>query len=131
MADKTPRFLRRANGVIEDHARGLEWFAEFGTTFNWDDVNLSPNADRIDGGGWRLPSLEELRSLVTPQRNAAHLFLDPVFRVSVDTGIVWSNDMPSAYRIWCVDFRTGKVLEEWDAPTACRNLVVVREAKKA
>ena len=55
--------LRCANGVCYDPASGLSWQQEPGSE-TWDNAVTYCQNLVLDGGGWRLPNISELRSLV-------------------------------------------------------------------
>ncbi|MFO7665958.1 MAG: hypothetical protein R6V76_05010 [Desulfobacterales bacterium] len=57
------RFEKLASGVVRDTQSGLEWYA--GPDKNTSSTEASQWAAnlKIDGGGWRMPTLEELKGL--------------------------------------------------------------------
>jgi hypothetical protein len=53
-------FIDRGNGVVYDTASSLDWELQPGTTWtNWFDANSYVAGLTLDGGGWRLPTLDE------------------------------------------------------------------------
>jgi len=63
-------FNRSSTGVITDCATGLEWQDDYSDNggnikeANWRDAIAYCNNLQLDGGGWRLPNINELRSIV-------------------------------------------------------------------
>ncbi len=59
---------------------------------------------------WRLPTVEELLSLVEKTRENGDLFISPKF--DERQSWCWSNDKRSSSVVWIVDFSNGRVY--WD-----------------
>ncbi|RPH50520.1 MAG: DUF1566 domain-containing protein [Desulfobacteraceae bacterium] len=57
------RFEKLASGVVRDTKSGLEWYAGPDKNTSWDDANVWTAALKIDGGGWRIPTINELKGL--------------------------------------------------------------------
>lgn len=50
----------RSSGVVYDTTSGLDWELRPGTTWsNWIDANSYVAGLTLDGGGWRLPTIDE------------------------------------------------------------------------
>ncbi len=53
-------FIDRGNGAVYDSTSGLDWELRPGTTrTNWHDANSYVAGLTLDGGGWRLPTIDE------------------------------------------------------------------------
>lgn len=65
--------------------------------------------NRSDGAGapWRLPTLEEAASLLTRERGAKGLFINPMF--SADIPEIWTGDhvLGQPDKVWVVLFGDG------------------------
>jgi len=57
------RFEKLARGVVRDKQSGLDWYAGPDKDTGCDDANQWAAGLRVDGGGWRMPTLEELKGL--------------------------------------------------------------------
>jgi hypothetical protein len=57
------RFEKLASGVVRDTKTGLDWYAGPDKNTGWDDAKQWITQLWIDGGGWRMPTLEELKGL--------------------------------------------------------------------
>ncbi len=54
-----------ANGIVTDSASGLQWQDNaIGATMTWAAAGTYCTDLNLDGTGWRLPSIEELKSIV-------------------------------------------------------------------
>ena len=56
------RFSIDNNDIITDSVTNLQWFRH-GGVMSWKKAEKWAGAIRLDGGGWRLPTIEELRVL--------------------------------------------------------------------
>jgi len=103
-----PRFTLDASGVIRDSETGLEWLV--GPDRDTDYVMAEKwvaSLSGVSGGGWRMPTVAELRTLYQPGVGSYNI--DPAFRT---TGWwVWGEprDESSA---WNFNFNNGS--ENWD-----------------
>ena len=57
------RFVLSSDGVIVDAINGLQWHVNPGKQMTWDEANNWIRSLRVSGGGWRIPTLTELKSL--------------------------------------------------------------------
>jgi len=102
------KFIAHPSGVIYDAESNLEWFA--GPDYDTYLVYAKEWVKKLDvaGGGWRLPTREELRTLY--KKGAGRRNMVPVFKT---TGwSIWSgegknktSDTPSY--AWCFSFKDG------------------------
>lgn len=98
------RFEKHSSGIVYDSRTELEWYVGPDEDTNWVEAkkwarNLTVPGDgwRLWGGGWRLPTYEELRSLYIKGAGAAN------FTPLLQTGgsRVWSNEKKtSGQRMW-------------------------------
>lgn len=78
------------------------------------------NRNRVAGfSDWRLPTLEELASLLEPSPQANKLFLSTWF--DARQAWCWSSDLRSAGGAWTVDFEEGRI--RWNCLTCFVKLV--------
>jgi len=102
-----PRFTKAENGVITDSATGLDWYVGPNQDNNWHEAKTWTENLTVAGGGWRLPTVPELKALY--QKGAAPYNMDPLFQAP---GVwVWSGQLNNAWSAWGFAFYNG--LEGW------------------
>ena len=83
----------------------LEWIAGPDRDTTWDQARSWVQNLAIDGGGWRMPTIQELKTL--NQKG-------DTFLLSNTTGrYVWSISTRGSY-VWLFSFRYG--VDKWDSP---------------
>ncbi len=96
--------LSCSNGVCTDPATGFEWQeTPTGGPMKWKDGKTHCNELTLDGGGWRLPNISELRSLI---RNCSFIETDGVCGVQdecLSCGVS-SDDVCLEYYNSCYEF---------------------------
>ncbi|MDM8543876.1 DUF1566 domain-containing protein [Desulfococcaceae bacterium HSG9] len=102
-------FKDNGNGTVTDRKTGLMWQQSGPDNYmNYEDaVDYVRQLNRKDLGGyndWRLPTLEELASLLERQ-DVNGLYIDPVF--AKKQSWCWSSDKHAPAGAWNVDFRHG------------------------
>lgn len=107
--------LKTINGdeVIIDRTSNLMWHQsgspelnDFKEAKQWiEDLN-----QRGYGGcnNWRLPTLEELLSLLENRISSNRFFIAPLF--SGEQRYIWTGDRMNSDLVWVVNFGTGKIL---------------------
>jgi hypothetical protein len=80
-------FIAFASGVVKDTKTGLEWVAGPDRSMTWDDARDWVESLNIDGGSWRMPTMDELETLYQPGRGKRNM--TPLLKT---TGwLVWSG----------------------------------------
>jgi hypothetical protein len=110
MAEVKPmqiRFTKANNGVITDSVTGLDWYVGPNQDNNWHQAKAWTENLAVSGGGWRMPTVPELKALY--QKGASPNNIDPLFQTS---GVwVWSGQLNDAVSAWGFAFYNGK--EGW------------------
>lgn len=109
-------FEDNGNRTITDHATGLMWQKSVsGRGYMCTEAEtyiLKLNSGKFAGyTDWRLPTVDELKSLITPKKITGNRFIDPIF----DTpGWCWSSDIYADGRYFVAFdyFNYGCVLRE-------------------
>jgi hypothetical protein len=80
-------------GVVKDTKTGLEWFAGPDKDTTWDEAKAWTESLSVDGGGWRMPTRDEVKGLHT--KGAGPHNVSPLFGVSVS--ILGTSTFPAAH----------------------------------
>jgi hypothetical protein len=57
------RFIAYANGIVLDTKVGLEWYVGPDRDTNWYEAKRWVESLSVAGGGWRMPTIKELKTL--------------------------------------------------------------------
>ncbi|MBW7898987.1 hypothetical protein B188_00780 [Candidatus Brocadiaceae bacterium B188] len=109
----TKRFKKVLGGeAVLDKETGLVWEKSPDTTTrSWSDaISYAYNKNVGGRGGWRLPTVEELRTLVDPTQSNPALPLGHPF-TNVQSGYYWSSTtyVSNSSFAWDVHFNGGSV----------------------
>jgi len=107
-------FEDNEDGTISDHATGLMW--QKGGSDNlltYEQAYVGQlKQDRFAGhDDWRLPTIDELTSLLEPEEQSNDLYINPIFD---EKQWCWSSDKRECGGAWGVYFYDGSV--NWDVP---------------
>ena len=118
----SPRFTDNGNGTVTDSLTGLIWLKnancfDGGWTDALKGVGSLANGqcgltDGSAAGKWRLPNVDELRSLLNAGRPNMSAWLNTQGFSGVQTGHYWSSTTyaPSIVDAWYVNMQDGHVL---------------------
>ena len=106
--ERDGRFEKLSTGVVFDSKTKLEWYAGPDTDTNWIEAKRwtkslkVPGDGWLFGGGWRLPTYEELRSLYELGAGANNM----TSLLQTSASRVWSNEKKTVgQRNWQGDIR--------------------------
>ena len=102
-----PRFTKAQNGVITDHVTGLEWYVAPSPDNNWHEAKAWVEGLTVAGGGWRLPTMAELKAIYQKDASANHM--DPLFQAK--GAWVWSGELRNDWSVWGLAFYNN--LQGW------------------
>ncbi|MBF0118876.1 MAG: DUF1566 domain-containing protein [Desulfobacterales bacterium] len=106
-------FVDNENSTVTDLFTGLMW-QKFGSDqyMKYEEVKnyiKKINQEKFVGyADWRLPTTEELMSLLTPEKQSNDLFINPIF--SKEQFWCWSSDKIAPDKGWFVIFLLGTVI---------------------
>jgi hypothetical protein len=95
--------LAYANGVVFDKKTSLEWFAGPDRDTTWNEAKAWVESLNVAGGGWRMPTKEELKTLY--QKGAGTRNMTALLKT---TGWgVWSGETSDSSSAWSFAFYIG------------------------
>ncbi|MEE8429706.1 MAG: DUF1566 domain-containing protein [Candidatus Desulfatibia sp.] len=106
-AGRDATFIKYANGVIYDKKTGLEWYTGPDKETNWNGAKQWVERLQVAGGGWRMPTREELKTLY--EKDVGTRNMTPLLET---TGWwVWSGETKGSSSAWGFGFPHGR--EGW------------------
>jgi len=117
---KSGRYSVETCGAIQDSQAGLEWFVGEDRNLTWYEAQNWIGGLTSCGGGWRLPTIEEIRTLYDPAQRAgtgyykdgryfpAHI--DPVFSAIGSGSWVWSGERVGGDEARSFNLNQGKAV---------------------
>lgn len=100
---KDDHYVSYENGIVYDEKTNLEWVAGPDKHTNWDEAKAWIESLSIEGGGWRWPTKEELKSLY--KKGVGERNMNPLFKT---TGWhVWSDQTEGSEAAWYFNFYDG------------------------
>ena len=102
--NRDSRFIAHDSGmIILDTITGLEWVTGPDIDTNWDEAKSWVQSLNLDGGGWRMPSMDELEGLY--KVGAGDGNMTPLLK---NTGWnVWSGKTKGSSSAWDFNFSYG------------------------
>jgi hypothetical protein len=102
--DKGERYIKSFNGVILDTQKNLEWFIGPDKDTTWQEAKDWAKRLSVDGGNWRVPTIDELRVLY--QTAVGDDNMTPLLKSGACW--VWSSEERDSLTAWFFDFSEGK-----------------------
>ena len=104
---KDDQYVSYENGIVYDEKTNIEWLAGPDKQINWDEATAWVESLSVEGGGWRMPKKEELKSLY--KKGAGSRNMTPLLKT---TGWqLWSVETKGSEAAWFFNFRDGDY--EW------------------
>jgi hypothetical protein len=97
------RFTARDYGVVLDTKNDLEWFVGPDKDTTWDDAKSWVESLSVDGGGWRMPTRDELSGLYA--KGVGSQNMSPLLKTT--GGFVWTDETVSTSYAWGFCFEIG------------------------
>jgi hypothetical protein len=102
-------YVAYANGIVKDTKTGLEWKAGPDKDTNWDQARSWVQSLNLDGGGWRMPTTDELKTLY--KQGAGERNMTPLLKT---TGwYVWSSETKGSSKARGFGFSFGHGDSYW------------------
>jgi hypothetical protein len=105
-------FVDNGDDTVTDRVTGLMWQKDGSSEgMTWANAKAyvnKLNSDRFAGySDWRLPTIEELASLMKSSKANGDLYIDPIF--SEKQTFCWSADTFGPGTAWYASFKTGMI----------------------
>jgi len=103
------------DGTVTDRATGVTWQKSGSSDWlKYEDAKAyvdGLNRDRFAGHtDWRLPTVDELASLLEPEEKNGDLYIDPIF--DKEQRWCWTSDQRASGGAWLVRFYRGSVYRD-------------------
>ena len=102
-AGRNGTFIAYATGVVYDKNSGLEWYAGPDKNTSWNDAKRWVESLNVAGGGWRMPTRQELKNLY--KKGAGERNMTPLLKTS--GWWVWSGETKGSSSAWNFFFLSG------------------------
>jgi len=96
-------YVAYANGTVRDTRTGLEWVAGPDKDMTWDEAKSWVEGLTVGGGGWRMPAIQELRSLYEDKTGARNM----TSLLKTTGWSVWSGEAKDSSARWAFLFNFG------------------------
>jgi hypothetical protein len=100
---KAGQVIAYDNGIVLDGKTGLEWYPGPDKDFNWSDAKKwVESLTDVAGGGWRMPTRKELKTLYLAGEKC---HINPLFEITAC--FVWSGETKGSSGAWGFDYSCG------------------------
>ena len=106
------RFIAYNNGIILDKKTDLEWISGPDKDTNWKEAKSWVESLTVDGGGWRMPTIKELKTLY--QEGVGPHNMTPLLKTT--GGYVWSSEIKEGSSM-PHGFLFNNIDEHWGFPS--------------
>ncbi len=96
-------YVAYANGIVKDTKTGLEWKAGPDKDTDWNEARSWVQNLNLDGGGWRMPTTDELKTLY--KKGAGFQNMTPLLKTTGSW--VWSGEPKGSSFAWYFNFSKG------------------------
>ena len=104
---KDEHYISYENGIVYDEKTNIEWLAGPDKFVTWDEAKAWVESLSVAGGGWRMPTKDELKSLY--KKGAGSNNMTPLLKMT--GGAVWSGETQGELKAWRYSFIEGH--KEW------------------
>jgi len=104
-------YVAYANGIVKDTKTGLEWAVGPDKDTNWEEAKSWVQNLNLDGGGWRMPTTDELEGLYNSGAGSRNM--TPLLKTS--GWVVWSGETRGSSDARDFSFDFGRGTRGWNA----------------
>ena len=106
---KYGQYVSYKNGIVYDEKTNLEWIVGPDKDTTWDEAKAWVESLSVEGGGWRMPTRAELKTLY--QKGTGTHNFTPLLKTTGSW--VWSGETEGSSSAWAFFFAGG--YEAWPA----------------
>jgi hypothetical protein len=106
------RFIAYNNGIIWDKKTSFEWISGPDKDMTWDEAKSWVENLTVDGGGWRIPTIKELKTLY--QEGVGPHNMTPLLKTT--GGYIWSSEIKEGSSM-AHGFLFDNIDEHWGFPS--------------
>jgi hypothetical protein len=110
VASNRPENLRSASNAAKETKPGLEWVTGPNRDTTWEDARSWVQNLVVDGGGWRMPTMEELKTIYQEG--------DITVLANTTGRWVWTKET-QGQTAWLFSFRYG--IDKWSSRSFAKN----------
>lgn len=103
------RYAAYDNGIVCDCYSGMEWFPSPDEDTNWIEAHRWARNLKTGGGGWRLATIEQLKSLYCRNKNGDRI--TPLLAMQATD--IWSSDVYDEASAWGFNFIPGNAFRTY------------------
>ena len=103
ISDRDGIYVAYTNGIVRNTNTGLEWKAGPNKNTSWGKARSWVQSLNLDGGGWRMPTKGELKSLYRAGTGTCNM--TPLFKTTA--WWVWSKETKGSSNAWIFYFSGG------------------------
>jgi len=103
VVERDGNYFKYDNGVVYDKNTGLEWYAGPDRDTKWNEAKSLVENLTVAGGGWRMPTRQELASLYKPAFGTFNM--TPLLKIT--DFVVWSGETKDPSSAWYFYFYNG------------------------
>ena len=106
ITDRNGVYVAYANGIVKDTNTGLEWKAGPNKDTDWNEARSWVQSLNLDGGGWRMPTMDELEGLYKKGMGSHNI--TPLLKATSGKYLgVWSGGTKGSSDAWGFYFYFG------------------------
>ena len=119
------RFIAFNNGVVRDKKTDFEWISGPDKDMRWDEAKSWVGSLAVDGSGWRMPTIKELKTLY--QKGVGEHNMTPLLKTT--GGYVWSSEIKKGSST-PLGFLFDSTDEHWGFPSVFDKRVLAVRLRK-
>ena len=102
MIERDGNYVKFDTGVVYDKKTSLEWYAGPNRDTNWNEAKRWVENLTVSGGGWRMPTRQELKHLF--KKGAGERNMTPLLKTTGKYVYVWSGETKGSLSAWIFGF---------------------------